>query len=325
MMLDIIVPHYKEPWSEVRKLFDMLALQRAVSFDNFRVLLVNDGGQCKITEDVFRQGYPYEVIGLEIEHQGVSAARNYGLQKSRAEWVMFCDCDDTFSSIYSLRSILDVLGTQDYDMLWMPFYVECSVHQNRQIREKYNQLFIHGKIFRRSFLEEHHLRFSTELDFSEDTAFLSLVSMEIGQGRIGEIKSEAPMYVWTFRPGSATTDPERMYSNSVGLFRRQLYVIQEYRKRDMWEDADRLCIRALCDAYITLSRKDFAQDHTEFSQEVKRFCQKEVGHLNIDAKTLQLAMAGAITESGVSKLYVPKVDGFYGWVEEMGVNSNGSH
>ena len=43
MLLDIIVPHYKEPWEVGRPLFEMLALQRGVSFSDFRVILVNDG------------------------------------------------------------------------------------------------------------------------------------------------------------------------------------------------------------------------------------------------------------------------------------------
>ena len=41
--LDIIVPHFQEPWAVGKKFFDMLALQRSVSFQDFRVILCQDG------------------------------------------------------------------------------------------------------------------------------------------------------------------------------------------------------------------------------------------------------------------------------------------
>ena len=41
--LDLIVTHYKEPWSVGKKFFDMLALQRDINFDDVGVILVNDG------------------------------------------------------------------------------------------------------------------------------------------------------------------------------------------------------------------------------------------------------------------------------------------
>lgn len=43
MTLDIIIPHYKEPWETVKYGFEMLALQRLVNFDDIHVYLVQDG------------------------------------------------------------------------------------------------------------------------------------------------------------------------------------------------------------------------------------------------------------------------------------------
>ena len=41
LLLDIIVPHYKEPWSVGKPLFDMLSMQHGVSSKNFRVILLS--------------------------------------------------------------------------------------------------------------------------------------------------------------------------------------------------------------------------------------------------------------------------------------------
>ena len=36
MKLDLIIPHYREPWSVCRYLFDTIAVQRGVLFENIR-------------------------------------------------------------------------------------------------------------------------------------------------------------------------------------------------------------------------------------------------------------------------------------------------
>ena len=76
MILDLIVPHYKEPWTLGKPFFDMLACQRGVNFNDFRVILVHDGTDT--FPNAYFTGYPYEVVQCPIQHGGVSAARNYG-------------------------------------------------------------------------------------------------------------------------------------------------------------------------------------------------------------------------------------------------------
>ena len=42
-MRDIIVPHYREPWEDGRKFFDLMEHQRGIRHDDFRVTVVQDG------------------------------------------------------------------------------------------------------------------------------------------------------------------------------------------------------------------------------------------------------------------------------------------
>lgn len=319
MTLDIIVPHYKEPWEEGKKLFDMLTLQRDVDFSEFRVLLIDDGGEHDISEKVFRQKYPYEVVSIIIPHAGVSAARNRGIRYSRAKWVMFCDFDDTFTSIYSLRSIFDALGSDRHDLLWCPFYVELNAEQKRQIRQKFNLIFIHGKIYRRQFLIEHGIMFEESLYFSEDAAFNQLLNMEIEESRIGEIKSEVIPYVWTFRPGSVTTSPENSFRNHVGLFRRQKYVAMQHLNHGDQEAHDALCIRAMCDAYVTFNRTGLECDKSEFAREVLAFWKQERSSArSVGKDTVEYALSGALKEFGLTEKDIkPGAPPFEQWLEEF--------
>ena len=72
MTLDIIIPHYKEPWETCKYLFDTIATQRGIDFKDIRALVVNDG-DCILSESAFCD-YPYKVEYLVKEHGGVSAA-----------------------------------------------------------------------------------------------------------------------------------------------------------------------------------------------------------------------------------------------------------
>ena len=304
MLLDLIIPHYNETPEQGRKMFDMLRLQRMVDFDDFRVILVHDGEEHRFPENANPAlNAPYPVTELTIPHRGVSAARNAGLDFSDAKWVMFCDFDDCFTDVYSLYSIMTLLGTEDHDLLWSPFYVEMAGGKQLKPAMELNWQMIHGKIFRRKFLVDRQLRFNEDLYFSEDTAFCNVVWMEIDMSRVGKIKSDLIPYTWTFRPGSLTTDPKRKYSNAVGLFRRQLYVSDEHRKRGNNAMADAFLVRAMCDAYVTLNRSDFAKtDKSDFRREVWT-CYEPIRtiFIDVDERIMKAALSGAIRESFCEK------------------------
>lgn len=317
MTLDIIVPHYKEPWSEGKKLFDMLALQRDVDFSEFRVILVNDGEDLDVYPEIVKQKYPYQVDEVIIPHSGVSAARNRGMKHSDAEWIMFCDFDDTFTSIYSLRVFFDVMESEKHDMLWTPFYVELNEQHKRQIRRKFNWIFIHGKVFRRSFLRSHDISFEESLYYSEDTAFCRVVEMEIEENRIGKIVSEITPYVWAYRPGSITTDPQNVFSNAVGLFRRQKYVADQHRIRGQTELADAVSIRAMYDAYVTLNRTDLDCDRSAFKQEVLAFYRDKHDTMTVSVGVMETAYKASLKEAGLSASDLPQDMPFGRWLGQI--------
>ena len=81
MILDLIVPHYKEPWSVGKPFFDMLACQRNVDFNSFRVILVHDG--VDTFPEAYFTAYPFKTVQCPIKHGGVSAARCWTRNVSR--------------------------------------------------------------------------------------------------------------------------------------------------------------------------------------------------------------------------------------------------
>ena len=158
------------------------------------------------------------------------------------------------------------------DLLWFPFYVEENAGRNVC---GFNWIFIHGKLYRRSFLLEEEIRFWPSLYYAEDSAFNACVSMAIPAGRVGEIRADHTLYTWTFNRESVTSRPENQIRNQIGLLHRHELVIEEMRWRGRTEEARELAARALWDGHYLREREDLSADDTDqIRRVVARICVK---------------------------------------------------
>lgn len=261
MLLDIIITHYKEPWDIGKPMFDLLAMQRGVDFGSFRVLLVNDGEENKLPDELFSD-YPYEVKQISIPHAGVSAARNAGIENATSDWIMFCDFDDSFYGLYSLRDVLTLLPNDKYDMVHGTLMVEDSIDNKKGILyispERQDYVFIHGKIYRRAFLIEQNIWFDESLSFQEDSLFNATIIARTSHTRIGRMKTLAPLYVWIRRLNSVTNsgrEDEALY----GHFVRNLKVTQENRLHREYESYCGMVTRTVYDTFYMINASNASE------------------------------------------------------------------
>ena len=249
MLLDIFITHWTEAWEIGKKNFDMLALQRLLHWNNVRVTLVHDGSEC-FPEEYFA-GYPYKVNQVSLPHGGIAKARNWCIDHAEAEWIKWCDFDDMFAGVDSVREIVHALeDSAGFDMLWFRFLFEM----NGGLYEKTDRepVLLHGKVFRTSFLRDHNIRFQEYLTWCEDSAFVALIEMEIVPERVGMIKTNFPLYVYISRQGSLCNRPEILFDNRKSFFLRHQYVADQLRLHGQDKESDRFTVRTLGDSYITL-------------------------------------------------------------------------
>lgn len=174
MKLSLCVPHYKETDEQVKPLLDSIALQQGIDFSVIEVVIAHDGEEAaplsKCLEDK-----PYKIKEITSAHGGVCKARNAALDASSGEYVMFCDCDDMFSNALGVFYILREIG-KEFNMLTSAFVEEAIVSRERLgfVNRQFDEVFVHGKVFRRAFLDENDIRFNEELTLHEDHNFTFL-------------------------------------------------------------------------------------------------------------------------------------------------------
>ena len=247
--LDIIVTHYREPWKVGKQLFDMIECQRGINFDDIRVLFIQDGDEGTLWSG-YVTDYSYCVIPIGIPHGGVSAARNAGLRFSDAEWVMFCDFDDAFYHTYALaqffREMRDDRNIIVSKFLWE--VIDPAGRQGLKTFEGNDCVFIHGKMFRRSWLMENNLRFDNELTVHEDSYFVTLAELVCCEGEIGRIME--PTYVWQYNPASVTRREDdftlRTFDHWV---KKTHHLVGELVRRGMYSAVRIVLSDAMVDSY----------------------------------------------------------------------------
>lgn len=249
--LDLIVTHYHEPWELGKPMFDVLALQRNIDFNDVGVILVNDGEENALPAECF-EGYPFEIHQISIPHGGVSKARNAGLDASVADWVMFCDFDDSFSSLFGLHLIFAAMQEDSCDTLWSCFTEEALGDDGvmHLVAHERDYVFVHGKAHRRKFLVDNNIRFHDKLTIHEDAFFNVLAQKLAGEDRIASIKT--PIYVWKWNANSVVrkdNSDDYVFDTYDHLMRQKIALTEEFIRRERTEDAMELIIKTVVDVY----------------------------------------------------------------------------
>ena len=266
--LDIIVTHYTEGWDIVGNFFRMMDAQRCLNWNDVRVIVIHDGEECPALPEL-NEPRPYRIDQVTIKHGGISAARNKGIQVAEAEWIMFCDCDDMFSEVYSLRHYLEVLPTRMFDMLYSGFVSEMKKHDGTTILypwDKNNIVFIHGKMFRRAFLLKENLWFKEGLDYCEDSAFLAIFNCRVNYKRTGKLSGDR-LYVWSWREGSATNSIDSRDRCIAGVWVRNKMLTVESERLNLPSLKGTVC-RTVFDCYNALNREE--KSMPEFLLKIRR-------------------------------------------------------
>lgn len=210
-MIDVIIPAYNSQDTIIRTL-SSIAMQ--LNRDELKVTIVNDGGKdYKDIVEIFKPLIDIQEIGYET-NRGPGYARQYGIDNTHGEFIAFIDADDTFYEACSLSLMVKPLKDTSAKFLISPFLQIGK--NNEQAPMNANLVWVFGHIYRRSFLDQHNIRF-TSTRANEDVGFNNMCNL-IAQNEMGPEGGKilnTITYEWHYNEASITRRGKDEYEYGI--------------------------------------------------------------------------------------------------------------
>ena len=179
-MISIIIPVYnKAPF--LRRCLDSIASQ---TNQLAQIIIVDDGstdGGREICEE-YREKYGWDVY--YTKNNGVSAARNLGIQEARGDYITFLDADDflckdaiKIMNKYT-KSAQNIIQFGEYRLRNCVGFNERLIYPYRSPEGRYtldslSRYWVHvwNKMFKKKFIDDNGIRFKDGMQFGEDAVF----------------------------------------------------------------------------------------------------------------------------------------------------------
>ena len=153
-MIDLIIPYYNNPEGFTRTI-------DSINNDIFYITVVDDNSSIYMPTNLkVDKVYRYN------RNRGPGYARQWGIEHTSNPYIMFIDTGDVFLSYEVQEEILRVIEKNPkLDFISFPYY-----HYGELTKATDNRL--HGKIYKRSFLEKYKITFSDASPYlNEDIGF----------------------------------------------------------------------------------------------------------------------------------------------------------
>lgn len=270
--VSVVVPVYNIDREYLKKCIESILTQ---SYKNIELLLINDGStngceaECEAAAKLDER-----VIYIDQVNQGVSVARNSGLDKASGEYVMFVDGDDYLSDGTISTVVEHMRKNKELQLL---FFGYCTNYTNREmlrVMKNFDQSLFEknrlqlailqgdpslgmvelgapwGKLIRRSVIEDNNVRYTVGLRKGQDTVF-TLHLLEYCNNI-----SYLPIAGYHYRMSTASIshryNPEiiEIMEKTLGAYRD---FAQKYNKDDRYVNAvDLKSYKALMNEYLDL-------------------------------------------------------------------------
>lgn len=207
--ISFIIPYYNVPLDMLRECIESI-LALSLKADEHEIIVVDDGSEVSPKDALAQLGD--DIRYIRKENEGVSSARNLGLEMAAGEYIQFVDADDRLIKSPYLFCI-ERMKQEKADMMVFDFCTKeqsqtafsaegplsgVQLMQSRNIRGT-----VCGILFKRTIAG--NLRFDTDTAYGEDEEFTARLLLQTPS----VIVTNAKAYFYRLHNASATQQAER--------------------------------------------------------------------------------------------------------------------
>ena len=235
MKLQLIMPQYSEDESIVKNMLNSIEIQQGVGFNEFEVLIGNDGSDTKLSED-FLNSYSYSIKYYQFDHTSPAGTRQKLFDMATADYVMFCDIDDMFLNALSLCTIFAFID-KGFDSLLCDFVEEIKDRTTGEIHyltHTKDDRFVHGKVYRRQHIIDNSIVWREDIRYHEDSTY-NVLALQTSKTAL---YCKNPLYIWKWRDNSiCREDPLYVLKTYTRMIYSSSFLIKDFLDRKMFDEA----------------------------------------------------------------------------------------
>lgn len=264
--VSFVVPIYNTDIKKVRRCVH--SIQKYVVGQSYEINLIDDGSKQEYSKEYKKLAnekiaYFYKLNG------GVSSARNMGIEKSNGEYLCFLDSDDFLTGWVEINKRADIVIcnlaiNNKKNIISLPFLDKARISSRDFLSQltKNNILnAIPGKIFKKSFLVEHNIRFNENLIHGEDLNFL----LEIIKNTPEIIYISKCIYIYMYDARTTNNrfkkQPFKILNNYIYNFNIENNLLKKYNvDSPIYSALATSVVRDLFNLYLVNSSKSYSNE-----------------------------------------------------------------
>ena len=258
-MIDVIIPTYNA-YDTIERTLKSIECQTIK--DKLKVYIIDD---CSIKD----YNYLKDLFDLDItiyrlsKNGGPGVAREYGIEHSNSEYIVFIDSDDIFSSSDSIKIMFNTIGDKDVGVT--AFTEEYDVGGYTIYDDN---IWMHGKIYKRKYIIDNDIHFNDSRQ-NEDYGFNRLLILSGATINY----SRDITYIWKNNKASITrkNNYEYDYEGLFGYMYNVLWVLKLSKERNYNKNLiGSLAYESLVFMYINYLRFNRIRDMHELLNQCKK-------------------------------------------------------
>lgn len=210
--IDVIIPAYNAH-DTIAKTISSINIQTISHL--LKVTIVNDGGK-DYSEIINFFKRTLDIQEIYKENTGPSLTRQYGIDNTNNDYIVFIDSDDILMNAFALERSYKTIDSNIHIVeINTPFYEE-GIDRTYDLKKE-NNIWLFGNMYRRSFLKQNNIRFP-QSNSNEDLIFNQEVQMVAAKEFKTIVYASEESYIWKWNEKSITRKEFAKYGDFISKY-----------------------------------------------------------------------------------------------------------